>query len=996
MKTDKKKINPQDTFAGSLDGIYLVDAGAGTGKTHTIIRRYENLINKGVHPKDILLITFTRNAYEKMRNDVVTKKFEKDVNITDLLEAPVLNFHAYCMRFLKKHGLNAPRILGINEMLTGNFNVAEESVYENEIFRKFYLAFRKNTFGKYGNIYKSLDDDYSPVLSIIKKLCSLGIFPTEKGWFGSGVELLKGNYNRYAEIFDKLNLEKASKNNNKEVQNDLYKIINKMRDNIFIDFDIDDWLEGCRVNEDLRDILFTDDEQGVFIEFIRDVYFSYIEFMLSRNILNFDFVIMFSFLILFSDDRVRVEAQFEYIMVDEFQDTDELQFLLLMLLCKDMNGRANLGVVGDWKQGIYGFRNTTIGNITQFSERLSEYKKLLNEDRQIITFGTGEELISKITFEFNYRSSQKILDFSLHALRCTGPGNDEPDYELINKNFSKALIAKRELEDITDVRFYEADKEDPDSEIELLLMKISELTNNDKYLIREFDSLGNVKEERRLKYSDICVLSRTNEFGLRLQKSGIEKGIPVNFEGGLELFASEQGILLLAWLRVMLNEKAVDGWVPILEKDGNKYNELKYLAKLIEKGKTDEEKNYFSELFSFRNKLVSENHGLINIIEKIFTRYGFDDAYSNAIITEFSNWTKSEILSPGELANLIDRLKRERFKVEINNTDDAVIFQTIHGVKGLEYPAVLLANMNLRVFPSSKNSTGEIYFNPVSGLRLRKQFGIINGYPGVFSNFRSEILNKMIKKIDYDEERRLLYVAVTRAKQYLYFTARKPSLFFTGLEEKSGIESVKDFKYDIIPVKFETEIPTEEIVLNVASEDEREFVSVHFLMEETDNKTALDESASAEGAYDETRNYSSDENESIPTYFTASNEAMAYGNKIHLAAQKLAYYTGIETGSSELQAITDFLKNCGADEIIPEADFLYPKGNKVIRGTIDLLLKYEDRIEIIDYKTDRSKKYIEKYKKQLGIYREAVSEIYPGKKITAKIFFTGLNEIVEV
>ncbi|MBK8984078.1 MAG: UvrD-helicase domain-containing protein [Ignavibacteria bacterium] len=567
MKNNPKKINPQDTFAESLNGIYLVDAGAGTGKTHTIIRRYKNLINAGVHPKDILLITFTKNAAEQMRNDAVTAVYEKDINVTELLEAPVLNFHAYCLRFLKKYGLKAPSIIGIDEMLTGNFNIAEESNYESDLFRKFYLKFRKNTFRKYENIYKSLGSDLNSVLNSIKKLCSVGIFPTDKGWFGSGGEVLKGNSIEFSELFLELNKECIGVRGEK--QNEMHNLLKGLKEKIFFDFNCEDKLEGKRVLESLKEEIFHDEMQEELIDFMRDVYFSYIEYMLSKNILNFDFVIMFAYLVLFTDEKIRISSQFEYIMVDEFQDTDEIQFLLLMLLCREVNGSANIGVVGDWKQGIYGFRNTTIENITHFGERLSEYKEILNEDMIRINFNVETEAINKITFEYNYRSSQEILDFSLHTLLCKGTNYDEPDSEFVSKNFSKSLTAIRNLDDISEITFYESVEQDSDSETELILKKISELTNNEKYLIREFEKDGSVKCERRIQYSDICVLSRTNEFGLKLQKEGITKNIPVNFEGGLELFASQQGILLLAWLRVMLNVNSAEGWLPIL-KNGRK------------------------------------------------------------------------------------------------------------------------------------------------------------------------------------------------------------------------------------------------------------------------------------------------------------------------------------------------------------------------------------------------------------------------------------------
>lgn len=972
------KINPQDTFAESLKGIYLVDAGAGTGKTHTIIRRYINLINTGVHPKDILLITFTRNAADQMRNDVVTADYKKEINVTELLEAPVLNFHAYCLRFLKKYGLKAPSIIGLDDILTGNFNIAEESEYESELFRKFYQKFRKNTFRKYENIYKSLKNDFSSVLNAIKKLCSIGIFPTDKEWFGSGGEFLKGNRAEFSELFAELNKECIGAK--AENQNEMYKILNGLKEKIFFDFNFEEKIEGKRAAESLKEEIFDDKNQIELIDFMREVYFSYIKFMLSKNILNFDFVIMFAYLVLFTDEKIRSSSQFEYIMVDEFQDTDEIQFLLLMLLCREVNGSVNLGVVGDWKQGIYGFRNTTIENITLFSERLSEYKELLNKDRNRIKFNAGADVINKITFEYNYRSSQLILDFSMHTLLCRGKEKDEPDTEFIFKNFSNPLTAKRKLDDLSEIAFYVSKDNDSESETELILKKISELTNNEKYLLREFDNKGKVKSERRIRYSDICVLARTNEFGLKLQKNGIQKMIPVNFKGGLELFSSQQGILLLAWLRVMLNEKSAEGWIPILEKDGNKFNELKYLIDLINNSQTGTEPEYFKELMDFRNRLASEKNNLLGVIEKIFTRYGFEDEYSNAILTEFSKRTKNELLSPGDLANLIDSLKLDKFKTEISNTENAVVFQTIHGSKGLEYPVVILANMNTSVFPSSKNVTGNIYFNPLSGIRLRKQFGSIGEYSGVFDNWRSEVLLGMLKTGNYDEERRLLYVAATRAKQYLYFTSGRPSYFFKDLQVLSGKNSISDFEYDIKPVEFKTDIESVKISIPEVVAHAKKFVSVHTLMKEVSDNA-------------ETEKF---DTESVSDLTFSNDEALKYGIEIHLAAQRIANRIDPDKESAEVKNIFKFIENCGADEIKAEADFLYPLDNEIVRGTIDLLLIYKDRVEIVDYKTGTGKMYLEQYKKQISIYKEVIEKIYPGKKVFGTIYFTGLNEFIKI
>lgn len=974
-KEKAESLNPQDILAESLEGIYLVDAGAGTGKTHTIIRRYRNLIDKGIDPEKILMITFTRNAADQMRDDVISKISSEEHSITDFLDAPIMNFHSFCSRLIKKSGTNAPLYLGIKEILLKNFTILEDKFYEGEIFRKFFYGFRKDTLKKYGSLYMTLNDNHESVLSLIRKLSSRGIYPLAKGWFNDGEKILKGDFDLYSEIFDKKNAVKTGAKD-AEVQNDLYKIFNDIKKNLYTDYDFESAAEGKRIKTELKSDIFENEKALEFIEFIRVIYHSYIEYLLKKNSLNFDFVVMFAFLILYNEEGIREKNSFDYVMVDEFQDTDEIQFLLLMLLCGETGGKANIAVVGDWKQGIYGFRNTTIENITKFTERLSEYKGILNSDRQRITFDVSPEQIIKIVFEYNYRSSQKILDFSRNTLLVEATQSEVTDFESVENNFKKPLTAKRDLEDITEIGFYRANENDSDSEVEMVLKKISELTNDGKYRIREFDTEGKKSTERKVRYSDICVLARKKSFGLKLQRAGMEKGIPVNYEGGLELFATKQAILVLAWFRLILNEKNIDGWLPVLETEGYNFEEINTILRYIKGNKFDKVRNVLSELLDFRKELTDCRANINFITEAILNRYGYTDEFANAILTVINKWTKTDLISISELTKLIDNSSVEKFNIEINKAENAVVSQTIHSAKGLEYPVVILADLNIGSFPSTKNTINDLYFHPVSGLRFRKEYGVKGEHTAIFNNWRSDILISMMKPDNHDEERRLLYVAVTRAKQYLYFTAYKPSRFFELLSEKSGIAAVTDFDKEIIPLNDKQEISVEEIKIITIPLTSKKFVSVHAKMDEFD-KTDED--------------YQDIKLSGIPKNKGSRYE---YGISFHRQAQKLAYGADINSSDVLVNSIKKFIIDLEADEIRSEVDFLYPKGNEIIRGTIDLLAIYEDRIEVVDYKTDANKKNIEKYRIQMNIYKEVIEKIYPFKKVIWKLYFVRLGETV--
>jgi len=976
-KKKESNKNPQDILAENLEGIYLVDAGAGTGKTHTIIRRYRNLIAEGIDPKDILMITFTRNAADQMRDEVISKISSDDYTITDFLEAPIMNFHSYCSRLIKKSGTNAPLHLGIREILPKNFTIIEDKIYEGEIFRKFFYGFRKDTLKKYGSFYMTLNDKHESVLSLIKKLSSRGIYPLEKGWFNDGEKILKGDFDLYSEIFERMNSVKQS-SKGAEIQNDLYKIFNGIRKNLHTNFDFEAAVDGKRIKDELKPDVFENEKSVEFIEFIRDIYHSYIEYLLKKNSLNFDFVVMFAFLLLYNDEGIRDKNTYQYVMVDEFQDTDEIQFLLLMLLCKGTEGKANIAVVGDWKQGIYGFRNTTIENITKFTERLSEYKQVLNIDKERITYDVSPDKITKIVFEYNYRSSQKILDFSRDTLLVNATQSEETDFESVEGNFKIPLTAKRDLDDITEIGFYRAPHDDADSEVEMVLKKISELTNNDKFRIREFDPEGKKLQERKVRYSDICVLARKKSFGLKLQVAGIKKGIPVNYEGGLELFASKQGILVLAWLRIMMNEKNAEGWLPVLEAEGYNFEEVCTILNHIKEQKFDKVRNVLSELLDFRKELINNRSSINFITEAILSRYRFEDEFADAILNVISKWTKTDLISISDLIKLINISSTERFDIEINKTENAVVSQTIHSAKGLEYPVVILADLNTGSFPSTKNTINDLYFHPVSGLRLRKEYGVKGEYTAIFNDWRSDILISMMKAGNYDEERRLLYVAVTRAKQYLYFTAYKPSQFFELLSQKSEIAPVTGIDHEIFPVEDKQVSSKEKLQIITVPVKSKKFVSVHALMDEYD-KTDEDF-----------------QNIKLSRIPKSKGSRYEYGISFHRLAQKLAAGTEVKSTDEFVTRIKKFINELEADEIRTEVDFLYPKGNEIIRGTIDLLAFYDDRIEVIDYKTDANKNNLERYRIQMNIYKEVIEKIYPDKKVTSKLYFVRLDQTIEI
>ena len=952
-------VNPQDLLVDSLEGIHLVDAGAGTGKTHTIIRRYNKLIDKGVKPEEILLITFTNVAATQMKEEVISKVNSEDVTITQLLEAPVMTFHALCTRLLKKAGGDAPGYMGIRDSLSTNFSVLDGGVFERELFRNFISIFTAKNSAKYDGILKSLSKDADSLLKIIKRLCNVGIFPSESGWLEDGHERLIGDFQEFAQLTEAENIQEENR------QTNALSSLKKCKSDLPAGISVDDFADGKKLNVEMLPEIFNDDTQAELTEFVRDVYIEYVKFLVRRNQINFEFLVMLAYLKLVNDDGFREKVQFGHVMVDEFQDTDKIQFKLLLLLCKKVNDQANLTVVGDWRQGIYGFRNTTIENITEFHNYIKVYSQQLNSKSRKLSFDYNENSIKQIVFEYNYRSSQRILDFSRNALFINATKSENSGFEYENRNFPFPLKAKREIGELTDICFLQTAVKEEDDEIRMIIDKITEIVSEEKYQTVEFESDGKVKTRRRVKYSDIAVLSRTRDFCIKLQKDAAKRGVPITYDGGFEIFASKQGILALAWLKLMLNPFDKSAIVTLLENEGYNYGQIRSIVP----GREEDHPTLPDAISEFLSELLQEKDNLLYALEKINGKYGFRDEFSKAIMEAISGWMDAGIISLGETVRLIEASIKDYFDIELSKSVDSVTCRTIHSAKGLEYPVVILGNLNRSNFPSSRGDSNVITFNDVAGLRMKKQFAEVNGYSGLFENWRTKFVNAMSKEESYSESRRLLYVALTRAKQYLYLTSYNPSAFFTELADKTNSKITVDYRYksnseyktvsSIKSVKIKAPTP-----VSVASES----VSVKSYVK---RYLEPDESTNSLGN---------------------SLYGMEYGTDIHLAAYRLAMGITFKSTSKGEEKVKMFIDGLKAEKLEAEVDFSLPKDGKLLRGAIDLLAHYKDRILVVDYKTDKDKSRHESYVEQVRLYMDAVKNLYSDKLVSGVIYYVGLDE----
>ena len=871
--------NPeQEKLIEGLQGTYLVDAGAGTGKTFAVTRRYINLV-EDVEPEDVFLGTFTRSAADEMKQRIAS---QTDYSASRIHEAPISTFHSYCKKVLDRHGLTAPRRLGIESDLEA-FETVEGGVREQQIFRKFYENFRRR-HPEYSDFYRLVDRP-SSLLSLLKSLAARGVIPREEEWFLDSEKYLQGDREEYFRMFEEANRPRNGKNGNKKqslLRNKLYTMKYK-------DFrpDAPDYGEvagdrGCKqVRKDFRRKSF-EEERDELQAFVRTLYFEYLERSVSNGYLNFSFVMALAYVTLYTDEEAREAEAFDYVMIDEFQDTNEVQLKISLLLTSS----PNICVVGDWKQSIYSFQYADVDNIRKFRHRMNRYIDELNQETRKVDYTVDPE---KIKLKRNYRSRQEILDAASQAFNLRG--------------------SKREKLEEKDIESLKSVKGEGGS-VEKLLCQDETLN-----VLHEIQRLI---EEEGLKPGEITVLSRTRSFGLELQRKAEEHGIPLQYEGGIELFNTREGKIALAWLRALQNPEDRKAWAPLLHEAGAG---IETSQRYLEEGLPPVFEEFLARV---------EGSGLETQLREVFDRYGLENPVSEKIIEVLTDAYSSSFMTRGELVEFVEESieESEIYEVESRGSDQKVAAQTVHNAKGREYRCVFVSDVNNGSFPSRGGGFPAIYYDEVQGLRKRKE---LTDQGLEVYNWNSFILNKVTGS-RYDEERRLMYVAATRAEEKLFLTAEegRQSPFYHDFEasERSVEEEPKE----------SGEEDSEPDALRLEKDFERRSRLVT-----PSQKAGLEEADRDTGR----------------------------GDRVH-RFMKQYVEDGVEPekeAAEELARKIDLMDN---PEV--EKEFTVPVDGEVLTGRADLVDRREDRVKIFDVKTG-GEGLEENYRKQLETYEKAFERL---------------------
>ncbi len=444
------------------------------------------------------------------------------------------------------------------------------------------------------------------------------------------------------------------------------------------------------------------------------VYAEYQKRLHSNNALDFD-DLLYKTVQLFQDCPDVLEQyqeRFRYIMVDEYQDTNEIQFLLVRQLARKYR---NLCVVGDDDQSIYKFRGANIMNILNFEEEYPDAKV--------------------IKLEQNYRSTGNILNAANAVIRHNEGRKD------------KTLWTAREDGALIQYKQYENEYQEAEQ------ITYSILEN---------------KVRNGLDYSDFAILYRTNAQSRVLEEKLIMKNIPYKIYGGQNFYSRLEIKDLLAYLRTIANgsddvsvkriinvPKRGIGAATIAKVEAYALSqEIPFLDALYQAedvpgiGRAVAKINGFTGLISNLREQWMAGETISELFEELLERTGYEEE----LIAEHTEESLARVENIDELRNKIvtyeenaEHPQLEELLEEIalvaevdslNSGDDKVVLMTIHSAKGLEFPYVYLCGMEDGLFPGSMT---------------------------INSGSQEEM----------EEERRLCYVGITRAKDRLFLSSAR-------------------------------------------------------------------------------------------------------------------------------------------------------------------------------------------------------------------------------
>ena len=679
--------------------------------------------------------------------------------------------------------------------------------------------------------------------------------------------------------------------------------------------------------------------------------------------------------------------KFTEIMVDEYQDTNELQEKVIGAIKKD----NNVFRVGDVKQSIYKFQNA----------KPALMKGLINNK------GKNDVVLP---LQYNYRSKANIRNFSNYI------------FNVLMNISDKAYDSK--IDDL----LLDPTVKDKDSSGEIIqLVKIPTESEDKKLNAKEksayiskyiANEICRLKEEKKdSKWSDFVILVRTNKYKSALKQILNERNIPVFTKAKTGFFSDEAVSCVISILKLILSNSRLNAFNVLTSSMFNySYEDIAKNQDLLDLSKENNDKESLNEFIGELRK-TKDNYTLselLNVIyakndfymEKIdsFQRSNLDSLYQMVIDYEKEDNNIKNLVSYLSTYKTVDREEANSF----NNKDDVVQIMTIHQSKGLEFKYVFLADFFFSYDASKYDSN--IMFNEKYGMAMNY---VSLPYKIKYKNPLYTFIKEKNQYEDFAEELRVLYVAITRASEGLYIVGANKSeeleLTEASLYNKSmmtwietALDGASGEVLDLYDVKEISEEDLKDMNLKADASSRDKFTSKKFMKDMA--KLVSDNSYSPsmlEDRYINTLNYDIKAGANRGTIMHKAIELLG----IRDIEMKDIDSLGLSLSEEDKNKILAFYKNPFTETLKElenhhERTFIYlDEDGELGNGLIDLLSVGEDKAYIIDYKSDKNttkEKLIERYKGQQNAYYKVVKSYYKDKEVMMYLYSFELDEYIEV
>ncbi|MBN2540073.1 MAG: UvrD-helicase domain-containing protein [Bacilli bacterium] len=1022
-------------------GNILVSAGAGSGKTGVLKERVIRLLQEGVHIDEMIILTFTNAAAFEMKSRIL-QAIQKDPTLLSeqkrINRAIISTFDAFCLRLVKQYHylLDLPKDITISDKLMLEHleqEMIEEVIKEhylenNDQFNQLVLTlFQKgdsllrdsvkelahtilkepnpmeyeNTFEiKYwsDNLIDSWFHEFEDfLLALVKD--SLHSYEAMKQTLEScdneKILLFLSNLETntrpiyQATSFDELAIalqamslpRKPSLKDDdayKEVLGEAYDLV---REPLKDSFKLMESIQAFTKAEVINHHKSTKWMSMILVKLASEVVKRFDQEKKNRQIFTYSDIMELATDLLKSHPDIANEykQKIKEIMIDEYQDTNDLQEDFIGLIAND-----NLFMVGDIKQSIYGFRGA---NPKNFMRRYMEYRDHKGGTAIDLreNFRSREQILRDINLSFFETMSETIGGIDYQDGQSLIYGLTDFNHEIKEQRYGIEVISY----DLEQEKIENPDTDRTLIEVEALVNDIQKRISNNYQI--------HVKNEtfRSLQYSDIAILiDRATDFE-RISKYLSKHNIPVNLYSDEPFIDSPEMLFLASYLSFLRcikdSDYAITHWKTSFYSIARSFvfqYQDEDIIRLLNQNNASlfDLKNHpvFKELFDQASRLAYDSNHLpvADLIPKIYRSLHLFEAlkyldnpgkkeekldYFAMNLNNFKQFDFNDLITYLEWLDSNPDWDIEYSKTKTNV--DAVKLMTMHKSKGLQFPIVYIMGLNKK-FNMEENRSFFIF---------DKQFGIISnavdgGYYPTF--LRSLYLNK-VKQEMISERIRLLYVAFTRAKENLILfqdhsklKPKQEQLSEQGyLADKVRLSytSYQDLLANTLLREYDNRYPMEKVEQNPRGDEEVQNVTPmtfkNFHFEKQTIQTSRYSKTSTEKLKDETK------------------RALEYGNQLHKALEQIDFSDFEQSLKSiEENHLQDSLRYLATTEVLDlnalihaykEFEFIQERNGEFKHGIIDLLLEYPDKFIILDYKT----KDIEEdaYVKQLTGYRDYIA-----------------------